>query len=100
MKTGQTNYSASKAGGLGFTKALALESARSGIGQRGLSRLYRDRDGEGGAAGDPDKNILPQIPLGRLGEPDEVARCVVFLAADDAGLITGSTLSATVARMV
>jgi acetoacetyl-CoA reductase len=41
-----------------------------------------------------DKNILPLIPLGRLGEPEEIARCVVFLASDDAGLITGSTLSA------
>ena len=41
-----------------------------------------------------EKNILPQIPLGRLGEPEEIARCVVFLASDDAGLITGSTLSA------
>ena len=40
------------------------------------------------------KNVLPQIPIGRLGEPEEVARCVVFLASDDAGLITGSTLTA------
>ena len=42
-----------------------------------------------------DKRIIPQIPVGRLGEPEEIARCVLFLAADDAGFITGSTLSAT-----
>jgi acetoacetyl-CoA reductase len=47
-----------------------------------------------------EKNILPQIPLGRLGEPEEIARCVVFLASDDAGFITGSTLSANGGQFV
>jgi len=73
---GQTNYSAAKAGEIGFTKALAQENARAGA-QEVL-----------------EKSILPQIPIGRLGEPEEIARCVVFLAADESGLITGSTLSA------
>ena len=94
-QTGQTNYSASKAGELGFTKALALESARSGITVNAVCPGYIATEMVKAVAQEVlDKNILPQIPLGRLGEPDEVARCVVFLASDDAGLITGSTISA------
>ena len=94
-QTGQTNYSASKAGELGFTKALALESARSGITVNAVCPGYIATEMVKSVPQEIlDKNILPQIPLGRLGEPEEVARCVVFLASDDAGLITGSTLSA------
>ena len=94
-QTGQTNYSASKAGELGFTKALALESARSGITVNAVCPGYIATEMVKSVPQEVlDKNILPQIPLGRLGEPDEVARCVVFLASDDSGLITGSTLSA------
>jgi acetoacetyl-CoA reductase len=94
-QTGQTNYSASKAGELGFTKALALESARSGITVNAVCPGYIATEMVKSVPQEVlDKNILPQIPLGRLGEPDEVARCVVFLASDDAGLITGSTISA------
>jgi acetoacetyl-CoA reductase len=94
-QTGQTNYSASKAGELGFTKALALESARSGITVNAVCPGYIATEMVKAVPQEVlDKNILPQIPLGRLGEPDEVARCVVFLASDDAGLITGSTISA------
>jgi acetoacetyl-CoA reductase len=92
---GQTNYSTSKAGELGFTKALALESARSGITVNAICPGYIATEMVKAVPQEVmEKSILPQIPLGRLGEPEEVARCVVFLASDDAGLITGSTLTA------
>jgi acetoacetyl-CoA reductase len=92
---GQTNYSTSKAGELGFTKALALESARSGITVNAICPGYIATEMVKAVPQDVlEKSILPHIPLGRLGEPEEVARCVVFLASDDAGLITGSTLTA------
>jgi len=92
---GQTNYSASKAGELGFTKALAQESAKSGITVNAICPGYIATEMVKAVPQEVmDKNILPLIPIGRLGEPEEVARCVVFLASDDAGLITGSTLTA------
>jgi acetoacetyl-CoA reductase len=92
---GQSNYSAAKAGEIGFTKALAQESARSGITVNAICPGYINTEMVQAVPKDVlEKNILPQIPIGRLGEPEEVARCVVFLASDDAGLITGSTLSA------
>ncbi len=92
---GQTNYSAAKAGDLGFTKALAQESARSGITVNAICPGYTNTEMVQAVPKDVlEKSILPQIPIGRLGEPEEIARCVVFLASDDAGLITGSTLSA------
>jgi acetoacetyl-CoA reductase len=92
---GQTNYSASKAGELGFTKALAQESAKSGITVNAICPGYIATEMVKAVPQEVmDKSILPLIPIGRLGEPEEVARCVVFLASDDAGLITGSTLSA------
>jgi len=92
---GQTNYSAAKAGEIGFTKALAQEAARSGITVNAICPGYINTEMVQAVPKDVlEKNILPQIPIGRLGEPEEVARCVVFLAADDAGLITGSTISA------
>ena len=92
---GQTNYSAAKAGELGFTKALAQESARSGITVNAVCPGYIATEMVRAMPQEVlEKNILPYIPLGRLGEPEEVARCVVFLASDEAGLITGSTLSA------
>jgi acetoacetyl-CoA reductase len=92
---GQTNYSAAKAGELGFTKALAQESARAGITVNAICPGYIATDMVKAMPKDVlEKSILPFIPIGRLGEPDEVARCVVFLASDDAGWITGSTLSA------
>ena len=91
---GQTNYSAAKAGEIGFTKALAQEGARARHHrQRHRAGLYQYRDGAGGAEGRAGEKILPTIPVGRLGEPEEIARCVVFLASDDAGFITGSTLT-------
>jgi acetoacetyl-CoA reductase len=92
---GQTNYSAAKAGELGFTKALALETASKGITVNAIAPGYIGTEMVLAVPEDVLKNnILPQVPVGRLGEPEEIARCVVFLAADDAGFITGSTLSA------
>ena len=92
---GQTNYSAAKAGEIGFTKALAQESARAGITVNAICPGYIATEMVKAVPQEVlEKNILPQIPLGRLGEPEDIARCVVFLASDDAGLITGSTLSA------
>src|ERR1700730_2951849 len=92
---GQTNYSAAKAGELGFTKALAQESAKSGITVNAICPGYIATEMVKAVPQEVlEKNILPYVPLGRLGEPEEIARCVVFLAADEAGLITGSTLSA------
>ena len=92
---GQANYSASKAAEIGFTKALALESARSGITVNAICPGYINTEMVQAVPKDVlEKSILPLIPIGRLGEPEEIARCVVFLASDDAGLITGSTLTA------
>ena len=92
---GQANYSASKAGDVGFTKALALEGARAGITVNAICPGYIATEMVKAVPKDVlDKNILPLIPAGRLGEPEEIARCVVFLASDDAGFISGSTLSA------
>ena len=92
---GQANYSASKAGDIGFTKALALEGARAGITVNAVCPGYINTEMVQAVPKDVlEKNILPLIPIGRLGEPEEIARCVVFLASDEAGLITGSTISA------
>jgi acetoacetyl-CoA reductase len=92
---GQVNYSAAKAGDIGFVKALAQEGARAGVTVNTICPGYIAT--EMVKAIDPaviEKNILPHIPVGRLGEPEEIARAVVFLAADEAGFITGSTISA------
>ena len=94
-QAGQANYSAAKAGDIGFTKALAQEGARAGITVNVIAPGYIGT--EMVRAIDEkvlNERIIPQIPVGRLGEPEEVARCVVFLASDDAGFITGSTLTA------
>ncbi|MGH6808133.1 MAG: beta-ketoacyl-ACP reductase [Ensifer adhaerens] len=92
---GQANYSAAKAGDLGFTKALSQEGAAKGITVNAICPGYI---GTEMVRAIPEKvlneRIIPQIPVGRLGEPEEIARCVVFLASDDAGFITGSTISA------
>ena len=91
----QANYAAAKAGDLGFTKSLAQEGARKGITVNAICPGYINTDMMSTI---PEKvmndTILPQIPVGRLGEPEEIARCVVFLSSDDAGFITGSTISA------
>src|ERR1700749_2017516 len=92
---GQTNYSAAKAGEIGFTKALALENARAGITVNAIAPGYINTEMVQAVPKDVlEKSVLPLIPIGRLGEPEEIARCVVFLVSDDAGLITGSTLNA------
>lgn len=91
----QANYAAAKAGDIGFTKALAQEGARAGITVNVVCPGYINTEMMQTI---PEKVmndvILPQIPVGRLGEPDEIARAVVFLASDQAAFITGSTLSA------
>ena len=94
-QAGQANYSASKAGDIGFAKALAQEGARAGITVNVVCPGYIGT--EMVRAIDEkvlNERIIPQIPVGRLGEPEEIARCVVFLASDEAGFITGSTISA------
>lgn len=98
-QAGQVNYSAAKAGDLGITKALAQEGARAGITVNAICPGYIGT--EMVRAIDEkvlNEKIIPQIPVGRLGEPEEIARCVTFLASDDAGFITGSTLSANGAQ--
>ena len=94
-QAGQANYSAAKAGDIGITRALSQEGARAGITVNAICPGYIGTDmvraiDEKVLA----ERIIPQIPVGRLGEPEEIARCVVFLASDDAGFITGSTISA------
>ena len=92
---GQSNYASAKAGLIGFTKSVALENASKGITVNAIAPGYIGTEMVRAVPEDVlNSKILPLIPVGRLGEPEEVARCVVFLAADDAGFITGSTLSA------
>ena len=91
---GQSNYSAAKAGIIGFTKALAQENARKGITVNVVAPGYINTEM---VAAVPEKvleAIIAQIPVGRLGKAEEIAKCVAFLASDDAGFITGATLSA------
>ncbi len=92
---GQANYSAAKAGVFGFTKAVAQENAFKGITVNAVAPGYI---GTEMVRAVPEEilntKILPLIPTGRLGEPEEIARCVVFLAAEESGFITGATLSA------
>jgi acetoacetyl-CoA reductase len=91
---GQVNYSASKAGDIGFTKALALETARGGITVNAICPGYINTEMVQAVPQDVlEQKILPLIPVNRLGEPEEVARTVVFLAADESSFITGSTLT-------
>ena len=93
-QAGQVNYSASKAGDIGFVKALAQEGARAGITVNAICPGYIAT--EMVKAIDPavvEKSILPHIPTGRLGEPEEIARAVVFLASDESGFVTGSTMT-------
>jgi acetoacetyl-CoA reductase len=92
---GQTNYAAAKAAAIGFTRALAQEGAALGITVNCICPGYIGTEMVKAVPEDVLKaKILPQIPVGRLGEPEEIARCVAFLASDDSGFITGSTLSA------
>ncbi|MBY0530906.1 MAG: acetoacetyl-CoA reductase [Xanthobacteraceae bacterium] len=98
---GQTNYSAAKAGDIGFTKALAQESAKAGITVNAICPGYINTEMVQAVPKDVlEKNIIPTIPVGRLGEPEEIARCVVFLAGNDAGFITGSTMTVNGAQYI
>jgi acetoacetyl-CoA reductase len=91
---GQTNYCAAKAGLIGFTKAAAQENAFKGITVNAIAPGYVGTEMVRAVPEEVLKaKILPHIPVGRLAEPEEVARCAVFLASKDAGFITGSTLS-------
>ena len=90
----QTNYSASKAGDIGFTRALAQEGARNNITVNVVAPGYIATDMVMAVPEKVRESIIARIPAGRLGEAGEIARCVVFLASDDAGFITGSTISA------
>ncbi|KAB2836677.1 MAG: acetoacetyl-CoA reductase [Caedimonadaceae bacterium] len=90
---GQTNYAAAKAGIIGFTKALALENARKGITVNAVAPGYIETDMVKAVSSEVLDKIIGQIPVGRLGQPKEIAEAVKFLVSDHAGFITGSTLS-------
>lgn len=91
---GQVNYAAAKAGDLGITKSLAQEGARFNITANAICPGYIGTDMVMAVPEKVRESIIAQIPVGRLGEPEEIARCVTFLASDDAGFITGSTITA------
>ncbi|SJZ90754.1 3-oxoacyl-[acyl-carrier-protein] reductase [Enhydrobacter aerosaccus] len=90
---GQVNYAAAKSGIHGFTKALAQEGASKGITVNAIAPGYTDTDMVSAVPPNVLEKIIAKIPVGRLGKADEIARGVLFLVADDAGFITGSTLS-------
>ncbi len=90
---GQVNYAAAKSGIHGFTKALAQEGAAKGVTVNAIAPGYTDTDMVSAVPAPVLEKIVAKIPVGRLGKADEIARGVVFLIADDAGFITGSTLS-------
>ena len=94
----QVNYAATKAGDLGIVKSLAQEGARAGITANAICPGYIATEMVMAVPEKVRESIIAQIPAGRLGEPDEIARCVVFLASDDAGFINGSTISANGAQ--
>ena len=91
---GQANYAAAKAGLIGFTKSVAQENAAKGITVNVVSPGYIGTEMVRAVPEEILNKIVQQIPVKRLGEPEEIARCVTFLASDEAGFITGSTLSA------
>jgi acetoacetyl-CoA reductase len=92
-QVGQANYSAAKAGVIGFSKALALESANKGITVNTIAPGYIETDMVKAVPANVLEKIVVKIPVGRLGQPEEIARAVCFLAADQSGFITGETLS-------
>ena len=92
-QVGQTNYSAAKAGMIGFTKALALENARKGITVNCIAPGYVATDMTKAIAPEVMQKIVAQIPVGRMGEPEEIANTVLYLINDQAGFITGSTIA-------
>jgi acetoacetyl-CoA reductase len=90
---GQTNYAAAKAGMLGFTKALAQEGASRGVTVNAVAPGYVETEMVRAVPANVLEQIVARIPVGRLGQPEEIARAVLFLVADESGFITGSTLS-------
>jgi acetoacetyl-CoA reductase len=90
---GLSNYCAAKAGMIGLTRALALENARKGVTVNAIAPGYVATELLANVSEEVMKSIVGQIPVGRIGEPEDVARCVIFLAADEANWITGSTLT-------
>ena len=90
---GQTNYVASKAGIIGFTKSLALESIKKNITVNAIAPGYIETDMTNQIGPEIRKIIEKSIPCGRFGKPEEIARTAVFLASDNAGFITGETIS-------
>jgi acetoacetyl-CoA reductase len=90
---GLSNYCAAKAGMIGLTRALALENARKGVTVNAIAPGYVATELLANVSEEVMKSIVGQIPVGRIGEPEDVARCVTFLAADEASWITGSTLT-------
>jgi acetoacetyl-CoA reductase len=90
---GQVNYAAAKSGIHGFTKALAQEGARAGVTVNAIAPGYIDTEMVAAVPEDVLAKIVARIPVGRLGQAQEIARGVAFLCAEDAGFITGSTLS-------
>jgi len=90
---GQTNYSAAKSGMHGFTKALAQEGAARGITVNTIAPGYTETDMVRAVPASVLEQIIARIPVGRLGKPEEIARAVLFLVADEAGFITGTMLS-------
>jgi acetoacetyl-CoA reductase len=99
-QAGQTNYSAAKAGMIGFTKALAQECAAKGVTVNCVAPGYIDTDMVAAVPEEAMKKIIATIPAGRLGTADEIARAVAFLAAEDAGFITGATLTVNGAQYI
>jgi acetoacetyl-CoA reductase len=91
---GQSNYAAAKAGLIGFSKSVALENASKGVTCNVIAPGYIRTDMVAAVPENVMQKIVAQIPVGRLGEAEEIARCVLFLASDEAGFITGSTLTA------
>ncbi|NJM34237.1 MAG: acetoacetyl-CoA reductase [Rhodomicrobium sp.] len=90
---GQTNYSAAKAGVIGFTKALAQETARKGITVNCIAPGYIDTEMVSAVPEKVLESIIAQIPVGRLGKAEEIARCVTFLAGEEGGFMTGATIT-------
>ena len=90
---GQANYSAAKAGVIGFTKAIAMENAKKGITVNAIAPGYVDTEMVSAVPKDVLDKIIAGIPVGRLGMADEIARAVAFLASEDSGFMTGSTIT-------
>jgi acetoacetyl-CoA reductase len=99
-QAGQVNYSAAKAGMIGFTKALAQEGAMKGVTVNAIAPGYIDTDMVAAVPEEVLKKIIATIPVGRLGKAEEIAHAVSFLASDQAGFMTGATLTMNGAQYI